>query len=240
LSDTLQEGELVSSGGFIAYYRVSTAKKGRSGLGIEAQRAAVEAYLNGGRWKIIDEFTETESGKRSDRPQLDSALAAARVHRVPVVVAKVDRLTRSVAFLSRLLEAGVDVRFADLPAIEGPTGRFMLQQMAAVAELEAGMISKRTKDALAAAKRRGVKLGGDRGVTVSAKIRKLGIAARQAKADQRAADLTPVIASIRAAGASTLRQFASGLNERKIQAPRGGMWTAAQVQRMLARTEKLA
>jgi DNA invertase Pin-like site-specific DNA recombinase len=155
---------MVSHGGFIAYYRVSTGKQGRSGLGIEAQRQAVANYLNGGNWRIVAEFTEIESGKRSDRPALEKALAAARVHQVPLVVAKVDRLTRSVAFLSRLLEAGVDVRFADLPAIEGPTGRFMLQQMAAVAELEAGMISARTKAALAAAKRRGVKLGGDRGL----------------------------------------------------------------------------
>jgi DNA invertase Pin-like site-specific DNA recombinase len=120
----------------------------RAGVG----RASVANYLNGGDWHIIAEFTEVESGRRSDRPELDKALAAARIHRCPLLVAKVDRLTRSVAFLSRLLEAGVDVRFADLPAIEGPTGRFMLQQMAAVAELEAGMISARTKAALAAAK----------------------------------------------------------------------------------------
>ncbi len=128
-----------------------------------------------------------ESGKRSDRPQLDHALAAARVHRVPLVVSKVDRLTRSVAFLSRLLEAGVDVRFADLPQIEGATGRFLLQQMVAVAELEAGMISKRTKDALAAAKRRGKKLGGDRGVTPSLRMRTKGAKAMQAQATSRAA-----------------------------------------------------
>jgi hypothetical protein len=106
-----------STGGFVCYYRVSTARQGKSGLGLEAQRAAVAAYLNGGDWRIIAEFTEVESGKRVDRPELDKALAAARLHRVPVVVAKVDRLTRSVAFLSRLLEAGVDVRFADLPSI---------------------------------------------------------------------------------------------------------------------------
>src|SRR3977135_2359737 len=135
---------MASNGKFVAYYRVSTERQGRSGLGIDAQRAAVANYLNGGNWQIIAEFTEVESGRRSDRPELDKALAAARVHRCPVVVAKVDRLTRSVAFLSRLLEAGVDVRVADLPAIEGPTGRFLLQQMAAVAELEAGMISART------------------------------------------------------------------------------------------------
>jgi Resolvase, N terminal domain len=127
---------------YVAYYRVSTAKQGRSGLGLEAQREAVARYLNGDGREIIAEFTEVESGKRRDRPELEKALAAARLHRCPLVVAKVDRLTRSVSFLSRLLEAGVDVRFADLPAIEGPTGRFMLQQMAAVAELEAGEQNK--------------------------------------------------------------------------------------------------
>src|SRR6516164_11569002 len=152
------------TGKVIAYYRVSTAHQGIGGLGIEAQRAAVQAYLNGGGdWEIIAEFTEVESGRRSDRPQLQKALAKARVHKCPIVVAKVDRLTRSVAFLSKLLEANVDVRFADLPQIEGPTGRFMLQQMASVAELEAGMISDRTKKALAAAKKRGKMLGGFRG-----------------------------------------------------------------------------
>src|SRR6195256_5429897 len=162
---------MVSHGGFVAYYRVSTSQQGKSGLGIDAQRAAVANYLNGGDWHINGEFTEIESGRRSERPQLDKALAAARVRQVPLVVAKVDRLTRSVAFLSRLLEAGVDVRFADLPAIEGPTGRFLLQQMAAVAELEAGMISARTKAALAAAARRGKKLGGIRGVKPTEEMR---------------------------------------------------------------------
>src|SRR5882762_5945565 len=143
---------MTSNGKFIAYYRVSTARQGKSGLGLEGQRAAVATYLNGGSWQIVGEFTEVESGKRAvDRPELDKALAAARLHRAAVVVSKVDRLTRSVAFLSRLLEAGVDVRFADLPQIEGATGRFLLQQMVAVAELEAGMISARTKAALAAA-----------------------------------------------------------------------------------------
>jgi len=113
---------MAHSGGFVCYYRVSTGKQGKSGLGVEAQRAAVAAYLNGGNWKIVAEFTEVESGRRPDRPELDKALAAARLHRCPLVVSKVDRLTRSVAFLSRLLEAGVDVRFADLPQIEGATG----------------------------------------------------------------------------------------------------------------------
>jgi DNA invertase Pin-like site-specific DNA recombinase len=119
-------------------------------------------YLNGGDWRIVAEFTEIESGRKSDRPELDKALSAARLDRCPVVVSKVDRLTRSVACLSRLLEANVDVRFADLPQIEGATARFLLQQMVAVAELEAGLISARARAALAATRARGKKLGGPR------------------------------------------------------------------------------
>src|SRR6516225_4920380 len=104
-----------NSGKFVCYYRVSTGRQGRSGLGLEAQREAVKTYLNGGNWTIVDEYTEVESGKNSDRPALEKALAAARLHRASLVVSKVDRLTRSVAFLSRLLEAGVDVRFSNRP-----------------------------------------------------------------------------------------------------------------------------
>jgi len=227
---------MANHGGFIAYYRVSTSRQGQSGLGLEAQRAALASYLNGGDWQIIGEFTEVESGKIADRPVLDKALAAARLHRVPLVVSKVDRLTRSVAFLSRLLEAGVDVRFADLAQIEGATGRFMLQQMVAVAELEAGMISKRTKDALAAAKRRGVKLGGDRGARLTAKARKSGNAAMVRAADARAADVAPVIAELQAAGAESLRAIAAGLNARGIPTARGaGQWSAVQVARVMER-----
>jgi DNA invertase Pin-like site-specific DNA recombinase len=140
---------------------------------------------------------------------------------VSLVVSKVDRLTRSVAFLSRLLEAGVDVRFADLPQIEGATGRFMLQQMVAVAELEAGMISDRTKKALAAAKRKGKKLGGNRGVKPTAKMRAASTAVIQGRANARAADIAPVIAQLQAAGATSLRDIAAGLNEQGIPTARG-------------------
>lgn len=227
---------MVSHGKFVVYYRVSTGRQGKSGLGLEAQRAAVTAYLNGGRWQIVDEFTEVESGKRSDRPELDKALAAARLHRCPLVVSKVDRLTRSVAFLSRLLEAGVDVRFADLPQIEGATGRFLLQQMVAVAELEAGMISARTKAALAAAKRRGTKLGGDRGFRPTAKMSARATEALERRADARAADIAPAIRELQAAGATSLRAIAAGLNEAGIPTARGqGTWSAVQVSRVLQR-----
>ncbi len=213
-------------GKFVSYIRVSTARQGRSGLGLEAQRQAVARYLNGGDWTIIAEFKEIESGRRADRPELDRALAAARLHRAPLVVAKVDRLTRSVAFLSRLLEAGVDVRFADLPTIEGPTGRVMLQQMASVAELEAGMISDRTRKALAASKK---KLGGFRGrAGTHADCAKARLVKTE-RAKVRATDLVPIIAEIRASGATSLRALAGRLNERGITAPRGGLWSAAQV-----------
>jgi DNA invertase Pin-like site-specific DNA recombinase len=167
---------------------------------------------------------------------LDQALAAARLHRAALVVSKVDRLTRSVAFLSRLLEAGVDVRFADLPQIEGATGRFLLQQMVAVAELEAGMISARTKAALAAAKRRGKKLGGDRGVRPSAKTRAKAMAAIETRASIRAVDIAPTVKALQAAGATSLRAIAAGLNAQGIPTARGqGTWSAVQVSRVLDR-----
>ena len=230
-----------NSGKFIAYYRVSTGRQGKCGIGLEAQREAVKTYLNGGDWQIVDEYTEVESGKNADRPALEKALGAARLHRASLVVSKVDRLTRSVAFLSRLLETGVDVRFADLPQIEGATGRFLLQQMVAVAELEAGMISARTKAALAAAKRRGVKLGGNRGVKPSAKMQKASKAALQARADARAADIAPTIKALQEAGATSLRAIADGLNAKKIPTSRGnGEWSAVQVARVLERLDPFA
>lgn len=232
---------MTSNGKFVAYYRVSTDRQGRSGLGLEAQRSAVANYLNGGNWSIVAEFTEVESGRRADRPELDRALGAARLHRCPLVVSKVDRLTRSVAFLSRLLEANVDVRFADLPQIEGDTGRFLLQQMVAVAELEAGMISARTRAALAAAKARGRRLGGRRirtadglPVVIDHTAQKRGAAANRMRAAERAADLAPTIAEIRARGAKTLAAISEGLNAAGIPTPRGhGKWSPVQVKRTL-------
>ncbi|RYB01309.1 recombinase family protein [Lichenibacterium ramalinae] len=212
----------MADGNFVTYCRVSTARQGRSGLGLAAQRSAVVGYLNGGAWRVVGEFVEVESGRKSDRPELAKALACARLHRAALVVAKVDRLTRSLAFLSRLLEAGVDVRFCDLPQIEGPTGRFMLQQMASVAELEAGMIGDRTRKALAAAKARGVRLGGLRpGVEMTAEIRAMGTAAKTAQSRARAADLAPTIASLQAEGVTTLAALAAALTERGIPTARG-------------------
>lgn len=222
---------------FVAYYRVSTAKQGASGLGVEAQRTAVESYLKGDNSRFIAEYTEIESGRRSDRPELDRALATARLHRAPLVVAKVDRLTRSVSFLSTLLEAGVDVRFADLPAIEGPTGRFMLQQMAAVAELEAGLISVRTKASLAAAKKRGKRLGGCRGAQLTHTSRRAGREKQTARADARAKDISVLIKEFSRDDVWTLTDIAKSLTQCGVPTPRGRkQWTATQVSRVLARS----
>jgi DNA invertase Pin-like site-specific DNA recombinase len=145
-------------GKFIAYYRVSTEHQGVNGNGIAAQRKAVEDYTNGGQWKLVAEFTEVESGKRSDRPELEKALAACRKHKARLVIAKLDRLSRNVHFISGLMERKVDFVACDMPSANA----FMINIYAAVAQEERRMISERTKAGLAAAKERGVKLGGPR------------------------------------------------------------------------------
>jgi DNA invertase Pin-like site-specific DNA recombinase len=223
-------------GRFVAYYRVSTDKQGRSGLGLDAQKETVRNFLNGGSWELIGEFEEWESGRSSGRPALAQALARCRIMKATLIVANVSRLTRSVAFLSRLLEAGVDVRFCDLPQLEGPTGKFMLQQMASVAELEAGLIADRTRKALAAAKTKGVQLGNPKNLKNTEAGRVNGRAARSKIAKERAVDLAPIIVELQGSGASSLRQIAAGLNARGIRTARGGEWSAVQVSRILNRT----
>jgi DNA invertase Pin-like site-specific DNA recombinase len=222
----------MAKGKFIAYYRVSTAKQGISGLGLEAQRTAVLDYLNGGRWTLVDEFKEVESGKHSNRPALAKALAACRVHGATLIIAKLDRLARNVAFISTLMEAGVEFTAVDFPQ----ANRLTVHILAAVAEHEAMMISQRTKAALAAAKKRGVVLGGDRAGIIasqSAKGVKASVKVRREQARRRAADLLPIIDAIRAEGITSALQIAAALNERGIHAPRGGEWQAVQVQRVL-------
>src|SRR6516225_9962107 len=177
----VSEGRM-AEGKFVSYLRVSTARQGRSGLGIEAQRKAVEDYLNGGNWQLVKEFVEFESGKKADRPQLEKAFQFCRLIGAKIVIAKLDRLSRDAHFLLGLEKAGVDFVAADMPQAT----RLTIGIMAVMAEHERRMISERTKAALAAAKRRGVKLGGDRGARLTAKQRALGRAARQAKAHARA------------------------------------------------------
>lgn len=222
----------MAEGKFVAYYRVSTAKQGSSGLGLEAQRETVRAYLNGGPWQLVGEAVEVESGKRSDRPKLTEALRLCRLHGATLIIAKLDRLARNVAFVSNLMESGVDFTAADFPQ----ANRLTVHILAAVAEHEAQMISTRTKAALAAAKARGTKLGGHRGVVPTDQHRAAGRATQGQRAESRAADLAPVIADLQAAGSTSLGALARGLSERGIPAARGGnTWTPMQVSRVLAK-----
>jgi DNA invertase Pin-like site-specific DNA recombinase len=221
------------TGKFIAYYRVSTQRQGRSGLGLEAQQSAVRDYLNGGDWRLVAELTEVESGKRSDRPKLAEALKLCRVHGATLIIAKLDRLARNVAFISNLMESGVEFNAVDFPQ----ANRLTIHILAAVAEHEAKMISERTKAALTAAKARGVKLGGFRaGAHVTPAAHEAAVQVITAKADARAADLAPIIAEIQASStAPSLRAIAAELNARGIPTARGSRWFAAQVRAVLAR-----
>jgi len=217
-------------GKFVAYYRVSTQRQGRSGLGLEAQQTAVRDFLNGGDWRLVAEVTEVESGKRSDRPKLAEAVKLCRLHGAVLIIA--NRLARNVAFISNLMESGVEFHAVDFPQ----ANRLTVHILAAVAEHEAKAISERTKAALAAAKRRGVKLGGYRGTTMTRAMRKAASEAITKRANARAADLAPTIAELQAAGATSLRAIAAGLKERGIPTSRGeGTWSATQVMRVLAR-----
>jgi DNA invertase Pin-like site-specific DNA recombinase len=213
-------------GKYVAYYRVSTDRQGKSGLGLEAQKAAVADRLNGGRWQIIAEFVEVESGKRASRPQLDAAIAACKTHKAKLIVAKLDRLSRNVAFLLKLIDAGVEVLFADLPELNGAMGKFVLITMANVAELEAGLISERTKAALKAAKARGVKLGRHGAEVLAPKYHE--------EAKQRAKELAPIICELRG---YSLSRIAAEFNKRKVTTLRGGKWDHSSVRNVLRRLQ---
>ena len=216
---------------FVTYLRVSTDRQGKSGLGLEAQRAAVLDHV-ASEGQIAAEYVEIESGKKNERPQLARAMAEAKRIGAVLLIAKLDRLARNVAFIANLLESGVEIAAADMPE----ANRFLLHIMAAVAEHEAQAISDRTRAALAAAKARGVALGWSmpgRSDEQRQAARK-GAACNAQKADQHATNVLPVIHQIAARGAS-LRQIADELNVRGIKTARGGLWYAATVRNMFAR-----
>lgn len=215
---------------YVGYYRVSTQRQGRSGLGLDAQRKAIADRLCGGG-QLIAEYTEVESGRRNDRPRLAEALAACRLHRATLIIAKLDRLARNVAFVSNLMDAGVDFQATDFPQ----ANRLTIHILAAVAEHEANVTSDRTRAALAAAKARGVRLGGFRGRAGTCNDLARARASRTDKAMRRASDLRTIFQEIQHSGAQSLCAMAAALNHRGITAPRGGDWAASQVKRVLSR-----
>ncbi|HEY9217263.1 MAG TPA: recombinase family protein [Phenylobacterium sp.] len=215
----------MGGGQVVAYYRVSTERQGRSGLGLDAQRDTVLAYLNGGDWKLIAEFTETETGKGSNalakRPELRSALDTARRAKATLVIAKLDRLARNVHFISGLMESGVPFVAADMPTAD----RFQLHIYAALAEREAKLISERTKAALAAAKARGQVLGSN-GEKLAAQNRASALHALE--------PLAPVLKELVRSGLPR-RAIVERLNGDGVLSPGGGRWHLANLQRALAR-----
>lgn len=219
----------------VAYYRVSTDQQNRSGLGLDAQRAAVEGYALGGGHRIVAEYVEVESGKRADRPELAKALAECSLHRATLFIAKLDRLSRNMAFVANLLESGID-----FVAVDNPTAnRLTIHLLAAIAEHEREMISQRTKAALAAAKARGVKLGNPNGAAAllpgcrEAAAKSAAFAVT--RADRRAAQMLPVIHKLATEGCNSNGSIAKALNIQGLPAPNGGVWYAEQVRRILSR-----
>lgn len=213
----------------VAYYRVSTRCQGASGLGLDAQREAVRVCLSGNGWPPVAEFTEVESGGKNDRPELARALAACKLYGAVLVVAKLDRLVRNVAFVSALMEIGVDFVAVDFPM----ASRLTVHILAAVAEHEASMNSARTKAALAAAKARGRVLGGFRGYRLTAQDGAQAVAAKRLRAAERAEWIAPLLAELRAAGVASLRAVAAEFNRRAVPAPRGGAWHPNTVRQLL-------
>lgn len=200
---------------YVAYYRVSTQQQGKSGLGLEAQRNAVAQFV--GSHPIIAEFTEVESGKRDDRPQLETALDHAKLNNAILIIAKLDRLSRDVHFISGLLKRNVPIKACDMPNADN----FQFHIMAAVAEKEREMIAERTKVAIAAKRVRGQEWGTNK--------------VRTEEATAFAKDLTGTIQALIEQGIDTPAAIAKALNEAAIRTPRGAEWGTGQVIRLLKR-----
>ncbi len=218
---------------FVSYIRVSTDAQGRSGLGLDAQRAAVASHVAAAGGSVINEFEEIESGKKNARPELAAALALCKARHATLIVAKIDRLARNTAFLLSIAEGAGEagVVFCDLPMLPpGPMGKFFLTLIAAVAELEAGFISQRTKAALAAAKARGIKLG-------NPNLRSAGAGpARRRAARLKARDVLPYVRAAQKAGCRTMVEIGEALTARGIKTPGGcSNWSAEQISRVIKR-----
>ena len=226
----------MATGSFVAYYRVSTAKQGKSGLGLEAQRRSIETFLNGGQWDLLDTFTEVETGTRSDRPQLKEAMDLCKATGAKLLVAKLDRLSRNAEFLLSLKNSGVDFVAADMP----DANRLTVGIMAVIAEQERELISKRTKDALAAAKARGVQLGAYRGGKFVGRVgtaddAKYASQVRTVLHKKRYEQKIHLLARYDPDGSASLRTVARALNDAGVPTISGkGSWSANSVRRLKA------
>lgn len=220
-------------GKFVSYIRVSTAKQGHSGIGLEAQQATISNFLNGGKWSLLAEFVEVESGRKGSkhRTQLVAAIAACKKHKAQLIVAKLDRLARDVRYFLEVLDSGVAIRFAEFPDIDPttPEGRMILVNMANFAEFEGRRIGQRTKAGLAVVKARGVVLGKAGPANLKPNIEE-----RKQAADQFANRLRHTFNGMKASGLSQ-RGMVKALNDQGTPAPRGGKWSLLQVQRVLGR-----
>lgn len=212
---------------FVAYYRVSTRSQGRSGLGLEAQVEAVRAHIDATGRKLVGAFTEVESGRVNDRPQLEGAISLCRHTGSVLVIAKLDRLARNVAFITKVMESGVSFVAADYPH----ANKFTIQMLAVVAEFERDMISQRTKSALRAAAARGTVLGNPQ----LGKVRPMAVESIKRKADARAEQVRPALERLERRGVTSLRAIASELNALGVPTPRFRRWTATAVRNLRAR-----
>ena len=219
----------------VAYYRVSTSEQGRSGLGLEAQKAAVDDYLRRIEAILVAEFTEVESGARNDRPQLQAALGRAKLSNATLVIAKLVRLSRNAAFLLTLRDAGTDIVAVDMPNANAVT----VGIMAVIAEEERRLISERTKAAMKAAKARGVKLGNPNGAEAFRRTGMrgsiIGSEANKANAQRRAESLREIVNEVRMQGAASYAAIARALNDRHIATRTGKHWQASAVKLLMER-----
>lgn len=217
----------------VVYYRVSTSKQESSGLGLEAQKNAVQEFMKLGNWKVLGEFVEIESGKVNNRPMLMKALSVCKKKKATLLISKLDRLSRSVSFISNLMESGVAFVATDMPE----ANRLTVHILASVAEHEREMISQRTIAALDAAKQRGQKLGfalHDKEKIVIPAVEK-AVKVNIDKADRFAENILPIVHQIQKSGVKTLQGIADVLNTRGITSPRGGEWYPQSVRNLLLR-----
>jgi len=224
------------NGRFVTYLRVSTKQQGQSGLGLEAQQAEINKFLNGGDWQVLGQFVEKESGKRNDRPELKKAMALARATNATLLIAKLDRLSRNASFLMSLRDSGVDFKCCDIP----DATPIVIGVLALVAEQEVKNCSIRTKAALAAAKARGIKLGGDNDKVPTDHLKKYGnkygVEGIKRNANNKAELLRPIIEHLISDGHNTLIDLAGQLTTMGVLTPRGNdKWHPTTVSRVLDR-----